>query len=227
MSSTDRLDALRAILDKYGQPDPALVSKLPKGGNKDRGSWRDCRTCGGWHAPNAVHLDYVGHAEITRALIEIDPEWNWQPVEWHEGAPRVHERNGVATMWGWLTVLDKSVLGVGTCDASKPDRDKELVGDFLRNAAMRLGVALALWSKAEWDSAPAHSPAAASVDTVTGEVIDDPFEWAHNAMLEATSLHALDAVANLAKHKLNDEQRAELRPLYLERKAELTAGGEP
>jgi hypothetical protein len=29
--------------------------------------------------------------------------------------------------------------------------DKELVGDFLRNASMRFGIALSLWTKQEWE----------------------------------------------------------------------------
>jgi hypothetical protein len=36
--------------------------------------------------------------------------------------------------------------------SDKPDLDKELVGDFLRNAAMRFGICLALWSKQDWEA---------------------------------------------------------------------------
>jgi hypothetical protein len=53
-------------------------------------------------------------------------------------------------MWGTLTLLGKSMLGVGSVRADKQDLDKELVGDFLRNAAMRFGIALSLWSKQDW-----------------------------------------------------------------------------
>jgi hypothetical protein len=34
--------------------------------------------------------------------------------------------------------------------ADKQDLDKELIGDFLRNASMRFGIALSLWSKQDW-----------------------------------------------------------------------------
>lgn len=198
-------DQLRDIVARYGDPDPALVSKLPKGGTT---------------------LSYMGHAEVTRALLDIDPAWSWEPVALDEmGLPRIITRGSMSELWIRLTVLGVTRLGVGTCESKKAEQSKELIGDALRNAAMRFGFALALWSKAEWDS-PAHPTTtivqnSVTVNTSTGEVIEDPFEWCHEEMLKAESVAALDAVANLAKHRLTDTQRAELRPLYLERKAEL------
>ena len=53
-------------------------------------------------------------------------------------------------MWATLTLLGKSFLGVGSVRSDKPDMDKELIGDFLRNASMRFGIALSLWSKQDW-----------------------------------------------------------------------------
>jgi hypothetical protein len=128
---------LQDILGKYGVPDPSIVGKLPKGGTT---------------------LDFVGHAEITRILLEIDPNWSWEPVAWTEtGRPAITEVNGTAVMWGRLTVLGQSRLGVGSARADKGDVDKELIGDFLRNAAMRFGISLSLWSKSEWEEQP-HAP---------------------------------------------------------------------
>ena len=123
-------DALRLVLEKYGVPDPAIVGKLPKGG---------------------IQLDYVSHAEITKILLTVDPHWRWVPIAWENGRPAVHVENGIATMWGELTLLGQARLGVGSVRADKADLDKELVGDFLRNAAMRFGIALSLWSKQEWE----------------------------------------------------------------------------
>jgi hypothetical protein len=123
-------DALLGVLKQHAVPDPKLVGKLPKGG---------------------IQLDFVGHADITRILIEIDPCWDWRPVAWEDGRPTVHVENGIATMWGELTLLGHSRLGVGSCRADKADLDKELVSDFLRNAAMRFGIALSLWTKQEWE----------------------------------------------------------------------------
>jgi hypothetical protein len=79
----------------------------------------------------------------------------------------------MAVMWGKLTILDKTMLGVGSVRSDKPDLDKELIGDFLRNASMRFGICLSLWSKSEWDdkSAVAGKPHAGKA--VASTVIDD------------------------------------------------------
>ena len=136
---------LQDILGQYGIPDPSIVGKLPRGG---------------------VTLDFVGHAEITKILIEIDPNWSWEPVAWTEdGRPAINVVNGNAVMWGKLTVLGQTRLGVGTAKHDKADLDKELIGDFLRNAAMRFGICLSLWSKAEWDEQPEANKPAPKPDT--------------------------------------------------------------
>jgi hypothetical protein len=120
---------LRAVLDEYATPDPKIVGTIPR---------------------NGINLAYVSHADITKILIEIDPSWNWQPVAWDNGRPAITVMNDTATMWASLTLLGKTLLGVGTAKANKPDLDKELIGDFLRNAAMRFGISLSLWSKQDW-----------------------------------------------------------------------------
>ena len=120
---------LRAVLEQYAVPDPKIVGTIPR---------------------NGINLAYVSHADITRILIEIDPSWSWQPVAWDNGRPAIHIENGTATMWATLTLLGKSLLGVGSVRSDKPDMDKELIGDFLRNASMRFGIALSLWSKQYW-----------------------------------------------------------------------------
>jgi hypothetical protein len=121
---------LSEILTKYAVPDPKIVGKLPKGGTS---------------------LDFVGHADINRILLEIDETWRWVPIAWKDGRPAIHIENGMATMWGELTLLGQARLGVGSVRADKVDLDKELVGDFLRNAAMRFGICLSLWTKQEWE----------------------------------------------------------------------------
>ena len=130
MSNETEAVMLKAVLEQYATPDPKIVGTIPR---------------------NGINLAYVSHAEITRILIEIDPMWNWQPVAWVDGRPAIHEANGVATLWATLTLLGKSLVGVGSVRADKPDLDKELVGDFLRNAAMRFGICLSLWSKQDWE----------------------------------------------------------------------------
>lgn len=130
---------LSEILSKYGVPDPKIVGKLPKGG---------------------ASLDFVGHADVTKFLLETDPNWRWVPIEWKDGRPAIHVENGMATMWGELTVLGQARLGVGSVRADKPDLDKELVSDFIRNAAMRFGYCLSLWTKQEWEDLDTHKPVA-------------------------------------------------------------------
>ena len=138
---------LEDIIKQYGVPDPSIVGKLPRGG---------------------ITLDFVGHAEINRILIDIDPLWNWSPVEFVNGRPAINETNGMATMWGNLTILGKTMLGVGSVRSDKPDLDKELVGDFLRNASMRFGICLSLWSKSEWEEpvAPAKPAGVVSQENI-------------------------------------------------------------
>lgn len=167
MTTTPDPTALAAVLTKHAVPDPSMVSKMPKGGTGPKGT---CRECGGWHASGAVHLDYMGHADVTRILIEVDPLWSWEPVAWTEqGEPLITTRGTTAQMWGYLTVLGKRVLCIGTCDMGKSDVAKELIGDLLRNGAMRFGIALALWSKAEWDTSDTtpHTPVEAPVAGAT------------------------------------------------------------
>ena len=129
---------LADVLTQYAVPDPKIVGKLPKGG---------------------IQLDFVGHADITRILIEIDPLWSYEPCGWDNGRPAIHVENGMATMWAYLIVHGKKMLGVGSVRADKQELDKELVGDFLRNAAMRFGISLALWTKNEWEDLGGHAPA--------------------------------------------------------------------
>lgn len=126
--------ALPLVLKEYGVPDPKIVGKLPKGGTT---------------------LDFVGHADVTKMLIEIDPCWTWEPVAFdNDGLPAYRVENGMAHMAGWLIIHGVRRLGVGSVQHNKPDIVKELVSDFLRNAAMRFGVCLALWTKQEWDDIP-------------------------------------------------------------------------
>jgi hypothetical protein len=129
MSNETEALLLKAVLEQYATPDPKIVGTIPRSG---------------------INLSYVSHAEITRILIDIDPLWNWQPAAWVDGRPAIHESNGMATMWATLTLLNKSLIGVGSVRSDKPDYEKELVGDFLRNAAMRFGICLSLWSKQDW-----------------------------------------------------------------------------
>lgn len=108
-----------------------------------------CDLCGNYITNRHIHLDFVGHAELTDRLLEVDPEWNWEPVAWVDGQPATFQQGPNLVMWGRLTIGGITRPGVGTAPANKDDVHKELIGDFLRNAAMRFGVALDLWRKSE------------------------------------------------------------------------------
>lgn len=142
-------EELRAIPGAWANPPAEMISKLPKGGDRDQKI--NCSICGGFHGKGAVHLDYMGHADITLALIEIDPLWSWAPaaIDPVTGGPVITPIGNRLVMWGALTLLGKTILGVGTCEDSKADPEKELLGDFLRNAGLRFGIGTKLWSKAD------------------------------------------------------------------------------
>lgn len=146
-------ESKKSGLDLLKEPfPPHLISKLPKGTkaqNECQPSEKvNCNVCGGWHHPKIVHLDYVGHAAVTHRLLEADPGYNYEWVEVDEfGGPKL-DRNGGA--WLRLTVCGLTRLGYGDAQGKTgPNATKELLGDAIRNAAMRFGVALDLWSKAD------------------------------------------------------------------------------
>lgn len=127
----DAADRLRAFLDAWWSPDPALVSTLPKGG---------------------AQLEYVSHAEVTRALIEVDPLWMWEPMGYDEHGQPVLERDSNGNpvgLWGWMTVCGVRRPCYGSCEPRDREPVKILVGDLIRNGAMRFGCCAALWSAAE------------------------------------------------------------------------------
>lgn len=143
-------------LDLLRQPFPAnQISKLPKPTKRQTDEVRAdfkkgirCQQCGQWHHPDVVHLDYVGHAALTDRLLDCDPQWNWEPTAWTELGQPVMDANG--GMWIKLTVCGVTRFGYGHPDGKKGgDAIKEVIGDALRNAAMRFGAALDLWHKGE------------------------------------------------------------------------------
>lgn len=151
-----KTEDLKKVLKDFAVPDPKIVGKLPKGN---------------------AYLDFVGHADITRILIEIDPHWRLVPINWENGRPSVHVVNGMATMWFEMTLLGQARLAIGTAKENSPDLDKVLYGDALRNGAMRFGIGLSLWTKQEWDDldhytqAPAPAPKKAAAKSEPAETV--------------------------------------------------------
>jgi hypothetical protein len=102
-----------------------------------------------------MKLDYVGHAAVTDRLNSVVGPENWELVPLAsnaDGTPVILTRDKKSVMWAHLTVNGATKLCVGTADTSKEELEKELIGDALRNGAMRFGVALDLWSKDELES---------------------------------------------------------------------------
>jgi len=172
MKETKTLEALRA-------PFPASqISKLPKPTKAQTDALKAnfktgirCHLCGGWHHKDVVHLDYVGHAATTNRLLDVDPAWYWEPLAFDEqGLPKLDQNGG---LWIRLTILGVTRLGYGDAQGKTGgDAMKERIGDALRNAAMRFGVALDLWSKADLhaeDSIPVEAEQPKEVEYCTDE----------------------------------------------------------
>lgn len=172
-----------------------MVGKLPRiicpGCSRNRGSCDEhkkakCDECGAITSPRHIHLDYVGHADVTKRLIETDPAWSWEPVERDvdpqvltaaiatgnpdmvkavlDAAPPKFDVDGHGNpvgLWIYLTVLGVRRRGYGSCPGNQSDAAKVLIGDALRNAAMRFGVALDLWAKGDRADPSAENAVAA------------------------------------------------------------------
>jgi hypothetical protein len=119
---------------------PEQIGKLPKGG---------------------VTLDFVGHGFLTARLLDVDPQWNWEPLAFDShGLPLLDEHGG---LWIKLTVCGVTRLGYGDAGGRKgPNAIKEAIGDALRNAGMRFGAALELWAKGDPDAPPPPKPRSAA-----------------------------------------------------------------
>jgi hypothetical protein len=153
-------EARPAMTDKWltlqAPFDAESVSLLPRAtGDKDKRRKESCKECGGYHEFPCIHLSYVGHADITMRLNDVDPEWTWEPMGYDAyGLPALDCNGG---LWAWLTILgsrkpaygDPGLNYKGESKAGTPDGMKEAIGDMLRNGAMRFGVGTALWSKSD------------------------------------------------------------------------------
>ena len=155
---------------------PHQISRLPKPTKAQTDKVKTdfkagirCKICGTWHHPDVVHLDYVGHAALTNRLLDVDPSWSWEPVP----DPAAHGFPVVpGGMWIKLTVDGISRYGFGCADGkSGGDAIKEVIGDALRNAAMRFGAALDLWHKGDLHVEDAEE--AAPVEQSRPTTIDD------------------------------------------------------
>jgi len=166
----DDREALRQLLAEWASPPAEMVDVIPKGG---------------------VELKYLGHAATTRALLECDPTWWWEPMAFDaDGLPRLvsDDQGRTVGLWIYLHVCGVRRPGYGSCLPGKADAVKELIGDALRNEAMRFGVAINLWGKdhPEKDKPAPRKAKTAPVPRPVQETHDDKADGkdAYQALVE-------------------------------------------
>ena len=90
--------------------------------------------------------DYVDHGHVTERLLQIDPEWTWEPCATDEnGVPILVVLGQMSYLWGRMTVCGVTRIDVGSVETKKNEVLKEAVSDCIKRCAMRFGVALHLW----------------------------------------------------------------------------------
>ena len=154
-------DGLQILREKF--PDN-LISQLPKPACSND-EWKKlpkgrCNVCGGYHATSkTIHLSYVGHAALTDRLLDADHFWSWEPLALDDNGLPFFDTSG--GLWIKLTVCGVTRIGYGNAKPNKfaevGSREKEVIGDALRNAAMRFGAALELWHKGDLHVEPPES----------------------------------------------------------------------
>lgn len=159
---TDLTEQQITSLAKLREPFPAAeIRYLPrvwcgtcrdmKGACKNHQRVR-CQKCRNNISSAHIDLAYVGHAEATNRLLNIDPAWEWEPVAFDEKGLPQHDQNG--GLWIRLTVCGVTRLGYGNAEGKRGgDAVKEIIGDAIRNAGMRFGMALDLWTSSELEIA--------------------------------------------------------------------------
>jgi hypothetical protein len=128
MTDEERHEALRQLAEDWWEPPADLIDTLPKGG---------------------VELRYLSHIWVRKAFQDADPDWSWEPMGYDDhGQPVIvtDSQGHPVGLWIWLNLLGTRMPGYGSVEPGKRDAIKELIGDALRNAGMRL-VGGSLWVK--------------------------------------------------------------------------------
>jgi hypothetical protein len=184
----EQQDALRAPFAKE------QIQKLPTGG---------------------LQLDYVSHAWVTDRLLQVDPLWTWKPLAFTEAGLPAFDSNG--GLWIELTVCGVTRYGYGEPQGrDKFDQTKGAIGNAIRNAAMRFGVALDLWAKeAPAETKPAPK-ATKEISTATAKMIE--------RINNAGSLVELSEVVPLIQSgEFTESEKRNLRLIFDNKKVELGA----
>lgn len=183
----------KTIAEQLRAPFPdAAIGKLPrvtcgdcsdrdKKCNQHERQW--CDICKSTVSVKHIHIDYVGHADVTDRLLEVDPDWSWAPQmrdvdpellkaavatndieiiqKVLDNAPpkfELDQRGNPVGLWITLSIAGKTRPGYGSVPSNQKDAEKVLIGDAIRNAAMRCGVALDQWRKGERADPGAENP---------------------------------------------------------------------
>jgi hypothetical protein len=155
-SREQQIEALHKLREPFA---PTEIRYLPRvwcgtcknsrGQGCNKHSMAKCGKCK-QKMPSGGHIDlaYVGHAEATNRLLNVDPFWDWEPLTVDErGLPQA---DGYKGLWIRLTVCGMTRLGYGHAgDKTGGDAIKEVIGDAIRNAGMRFGMALDLWTTSD------------------------------------------------------------------------------
>jgi hypothetical protein len=184
----EQQDALRAPFPKE------QIQKLPTGG---------------------LQLDYVSHAWVTDRLLKVDPAWSWKPLAFTEAGLPAFDSNG--GLWIELTICGITRYGYGEPQGrDKFDMTKGAIGNSIRNAAMRFGVALDLWAKEQPPAAEPRSTVKATkeVTTATAKMIE--------RISGAASLVELSQIVPLIQAgEFSEAEKRNLRLIFDNKKAEL------
>lgn len=166
----------------------------------------------------AMQLDYVSHAWVTDRLLQVDPAWGWKPLAFTGAGLPAFDSNG--GLWIELTVCGVTRYGYGEPQGrDKFDSTKGAIGNAIRNAAMRFGVALDLWAKEQ--AAPIEYPkppkkATKELSTATQKMIE--------RINNAGSLVELSEVVPLIQRgAFTEAEKRNLRLIFNNKKTELGA----
>jgi hypothetical protein len=182
----EQQDALRAPFT------PEKIQKLPTGG---------------------LQLDYVSHAWVTDRLLQVDPAWNWEPVAFDDsGLPKFDENGG---LWIKLTVCGVTRFGYGEPQGrDKFDAKKGAIGNAIRVAALRFGVALDLWAK---ETPVAEAPK----DNKPQAMSADAMKMVSRIKNAGSLIELAEVVPLIQTASFTENEKQNLRIIFDDKKAEL------
>lgn len=183
----DRIKKLETLRNPFAAEQ---IGKLPKVFAEKGAPKKYCDVCETSHAQPSIHVDFVGHAVVTARILDVDPFWNWEPLQWDvDGFPKFDQRGG---LWIRMTILGVTRLGYGDGGAmTGPDAVKAAISDAIKNAAMRYGVGLELWSKQDLpDASPEYADPSILAVQIEAASTREEMKAVATEIVEATLLRA-------------------------------------